>query len=65
MDSEVDLLLSLGLLLLSHVHLVLVVHKLDDRSPAASEKSKGQSDQDMTDGRRESWEGTNLSRLLT
>ena len=33
--SEVDLLLSLGLLLLSHVHLVLVIHKLDNRTPAA------------------------------
>jgi hypothetical protein len=33
-NPQVHLLLSLRLLLLTHVHLVLVVDKLDDRSPS-------------------------------
>ena len=37
-NSEIDLLLSLRLLLLSHVHLVLIVHELDDGSPAVEGK---------------------------
>jgi hypothetical protein len=39
-NPEVNLLLSLRLLLLSHVHLVLVVHELDNGSPTAGGKGE-------------------------
>lgn len=41
-NPEIDLLLSLRLLLLSHVHLVLIVHELDDGSPAVEARQRNE-----------------------
>lgn len=39
MDSEILLFVSVGLLLLSHVRLVLIVDKVDNRSPTTRQPS--------------------------
>lgn len=60
-DAEVDLLTTLRLLLLPHVHLVLVVDKLDDGSPAATDRSSAE----VRSTRSSHGLSSYLSRLLT